>query len=72
MTAESDIEHLRRLIGDDCRTEDVMPLCAGLIAATPIQAKAIQRYRAALEQIAAWPLSPGPDLLYIARKALES
>lgn len=51
MTAESDIEHLRRLIGDDCRTEDVMPLCAGLVAATPVQARAIVDLRAALQRI---------------------
>jgi hypothetical protein len=48
MSAESDIEHLRRLIGNDCHTEDVMPLCAGLIAATPIQAKAIVDLRGLL------------------------
>jgi hypothetical protein len=71
VSAETDLEQIRQLVGEDWPSENVVPMVAGLVVAVPLQHAAIKRYRAALTQIAAWPINPGNELLYIARKALD-
>ena len=49
MSAETDFEQIRQLVGEDWPPENVVPMVAGLVAAVPVQAAEIERLKAELD-----------------------